>query len=675
MKISRRELIVVLLVVILIAFIPTAAAAPTGISESAVVDAAKGWIGVKEVHAGNSRSGIDCSHLVYQVYKEVGVKGIEFQTVPNMKLNKHYVTTTSPTPGDIIFWKKDVTQGDKKIWLTSHVGIYIGNGQFIHPDHEITTDSVSGIYKEGVPYYARWESDGSGSNLPAAAFDSSPASGNAPLTVSFIDKSAGATSWDWAFGDGSTSTQKNPSHTYSTAGSFSVKLTVSNENGSDSQSDTITVSGQPAPVLPRVDFNSNLTTGSAPLTVKFTDSSQNAAGWSWDFGDGTTSFEQNPVHTYFSAGSYNVNLIAANANGTNSKSDTIIVSQAQETVLPAASFNADPALGYAPLTVNFMDSSQNADAWSWDFGDEATSNEQSPSHIYLAEGTYTVTLTASNANGSASQTASITVQNPNSSDGGSSGGDGGSSDGSNGESSHSSHSHGSGGGGGAGGSPEPQTNVEAKELSQTFIGSGQTIKFDFPQKVTPVVNISFDSKKTAGKTTTISEMLKNKSTLTSDVPGGEVDKYFNIWVGNGGFGNSKNIENAVVYFKVEKSWIQDKKIDKSTITLIRYSDRTWNDLPTSLSGEDDIYQYFFAKTPGFSPFAITGKMSANETVNSTQSVTLAGPDAKNSVKNSSNAENITQTPEQTEHPVKKTPGFEITAGIICLSGIFLYKRR
>ena len=57
---------------------------------------------------------MDCSHLVYQVYKQAGAKSIVFQTVPNMKINTNYVNISSPTPGDIIFWGKDVTKNDKK---------------------------------------------------------------------------------------------------------------------------------------------------------------------------------------------------------------------------------------------------------------------------------------------------------------------------------------------------------------------------------------------------------------------------------------------------------------------------------------------------------------------------------------------------------------------------------
>jgi len=137
---------------------PLAAAAPVRTKDTDVVKYAKSWIGVKAVHGGNTRSGIDCSHLVYQVYKQAGARSIVFLTVPNMKKNKYYVTT-SPKPGDVIFWKKNITKNGKKYWLADHVGIYIGSGKFIHTSDEtrkVTTDSISGMYKDGGPYYKRW---------------------------------------------------------------------------------------------------------------------------------------------------------------------------------------------------------------------------------------------------------------------------------------------------------------------------------------------------------------------------------------------------------------------------------------------------------------------------------------------------------------------------------------
>ncbi|WP_052279117.1 PGF-pre-PGF domain-containing protein [Methanosarcina acetivorans] len=238
-------------------------------------------------------------------------------------------------------------------------------------------------------------------------------------------------------------------------------------------------------------------------------------------------------------------------------------------------------------------------------------------------------------------------------------GEGSSSDGSSSGSSHSSS--------GGGGSPEPARNVEVRELSQAFITNGQPVRFDLTRNATSVVYVSFDAKKTAGKTTTVVEMLKNKSTLTPDALTGEVYNYLNIWVGNGGYATEMNIENATVCFKVEKSWIQDKGIDQSSIILNRYSDKKWNELPTTLLGKDDKYMYFTAKTPEFSPFAIAGKTIVDETGN-----VIATTSKTQENKQNNTTLEIEQTSEQRE---RSTPGFEMIYCVIWLLGLFLYRRR
>jgi methanogen extracellular protein (TIGR04279 family)/PGF-pre-PGF domain-containing protein len=161
-----------------------------------------------------------------------------------------------------------------------------------------------------------------------------------------------------------------------------------------------------------------------------------------------------------------------------------------------------------------------------------------------------------------------------------------------------------GGSGGGGGSPEPAKNVKSKELCQQFVSNGNRIRFEFTQGATCVDYVEFTAKKTAGRTTTTVEELKGKSTLTPEESEGEVYKYLNIWVGNSGFANSNNIENAIVGFRVSKEWITDSHIDMDTITLQHFSGDQWDSLETEKVGEDDEYIYFEAETPGFSPFAI-----------------------------------------------------------------------
>jgi PKD repeat protein len=151
---------------------------------------------------------------------------------------------------------------------------------------------------------------------------------------------------------------------------------------------------------PEADFGASWSGTYGPLPVTFTDLSEGVVEWwSWDFGDGGTSAEQNPVHTYTSAGSFTVSLRAGNSynSATETKLNLVVVTD----VVPAADFEASPTTGDAPLEVTFTDLSANAPTeWAWDFGDAGTSTEQDPTHTYTTVGSFTVSLTATNVAGS-----------------------------------------------------------------------------------------------------------------------------------------------------------------------------------------------------------------------------------------------------------------------------------
>jgi len=240
---------------------------------------------------------------------------------------------------------------------------------------------------------------------PLADFSGSPLSGGAPLTVDFTDESLGnPTSWSWDFGDSGTSAAQHPSHQYTSANTYTVSLTATNSSGQDTEMKPsyITVTGTAPPVA---DFSGNPTQGNAPLTVNFTDLSTNSpTAWDWTFGDSGTSEAQHPSHQYTTADTYTVGLTAYNAYGqdTETKTDYITVTQGQP---PVADFEGSPLSGSAPLTVNFTDlSTNNPTAWDWTFGDSGTSDVQHPSHQYTTENTYTVGLTAHNAQGQDTET-------------------------------------------------------------------------------------------------------------------------------------------------------------------------------------------------------------------------------------------------------------------------------
>ncbi len=496
--------------------------------------------------------------------------------------------------------------------------------------------------------------------------------------VSFFDSSTGSpTSWEWDFGDGNTSTKKNPTHVYGKIGGYTINLTVKNAAGSDTISKYgYVLMGIRDEAASPAYFSSDVTSGTAPLKVTFLDDRDaefpNYPIWrEWDFGDGVTqtyTVDNNEaatpyaMHIYEKPGKYTVTLSLDNRGGKSIITKYNYIKVTDPTIaglkIPVANFNSDVTEGYAPLAVQFSDLSRNAISRVWDFNNDAKtdSSDINPIYVYTAPGTYFVNLTVNNANGVSSKITTINVLESSSS-GGSSGG-----------SSHSSSKSG-GSGGGAGGSPEPAKNVEVKELSQAFITNGKTVQFDFAKNATCVVYVSFDAKRTFGKTTTIAEMLKGKSALVSGLPEGEVYKSFNVWVGNGGVATSKNIENPVVCFKVEKFWIQDKKIDPASITLNRYVDKKWEQLPVSLSGEDNKFLYFTAKTSEFSSFAITGKVKnvSEETVAEKQLESDSGTINKNNTAN--------KEPQNEQKEIPSTPGFETVCGIACLLAVLLYKRK
>ncbi len=186
--------------------------------------------------------------------------------------------------------------------------------------------------------------------LPVAGFAADVVNGTAPLNVQFTDGSTGdPTAWAWDFdGDGEVdSTQQNPAHTYTAAGAYAVKLTATNPGGSDAEEKIgyirVRESESPppdsptgTPVPPMADFTVNLASGPGPLTVHFTDNSTgNPTAWAWDFdSDGMVdSREQNPVHTFDAAGTYDVMLTVSSLAGTDSevKAGTVTV------ILPARS--------------------------------------------------------------------------------------------------------------------------------------------------------------------------------------------------------------------------------------------------------------------------------------------------------------------------------------------------
>ncbi len=234
---------------------------------------------------------------------------------------------------------------------------------------------------------------------PVAAFTATPTEGNVPLTVLFVDQSqpgsTAITDWLWDFGDGLNSTAQNPSHVYKAAGSYRVTLTTTTRLGNDTETkiDFITVRE-----LPKADFSASPRTGEGPLQVTFTNISVAGAApitlYEWDFGDGTTSEDINPVHIYSDPGVYTVKLKVTTSVGDSTETKPNYVTVQER---PVASFAASPRSGSTPLTVQFSDTSIPGSSpitqWFWTFGDGTSDTRQNPTHVYTSAGSFAVSLT------------------------------------------------------------------------------------------------------------------------------------------------------------------------------------------------------------------------------------------------------------------------------------------
>ena len=263
-----------------------------------------------------------------------------------------------------------------------------------------------------------------------AEFTGEPTMGPKNTTVQFTSQSTGSiTSWLWDFGDGSTSIDPNPSHAYSEARTYTVSLTVNGPDGSDTISKSRFVKLF-EPSVPVANFTREPISINSPMTVQFTDTSTCRATlinhengtiyttsiesasyggittWTWDFGDGTTSNERNPAHTYQNTGSYTVKLTVVGPKGKNSKTMTDYIQLTMPSV-PVADFTAKPRSGNGPLVVQFTDASTgHVSSRLWNFGDGTTSTEQNPIHTYTYRNTpdYTVSLRVTGMGGTDTET-------------------------------------------------------------------------------------------------------------------------------------------------------------------------------------------------------------------------------------------------------------------------------
>lgn len=158
---------------------------------------------------------------------------------------------------------------------------------------------------------------------PNADFEATPKIGCTTTGIKFTDLSTDATidTWRWSFGDGKRSNNQHPLTTYQDTGWFNVRLIVWSNGCSDTMVKPNYIFIKP----PMANFVYTANDCNNKLTVKFTDSSKGAISYQWNFGDGNTSTQVNPTHTYTKAGTYQVMLVVFNGDCSHAKIKTVTV--------------------------------------------------------------------------------------------------------------------------------------------------------------------------------------------------------------------------------------------------------------------------------------------------------------------------------------------------------------
>ena len=225
-------------------------------------------------------------------------------------------------------------------------------------------------------------------------------------TFSFINQSLGTYSSYWEFGDGNSSTLTDPVHSYSSPGIYDVTLTITElVNGCENSYTDQVVSL----IVPVASISSSPAYGCMPLFVDFINNSTNAQYYSWNFGDGNTSNNSNPVNTYLNAGNYYITLIAQNTNGCNDTASMNI----DVYPIPVADFSmAYNDSCVLPASVSFTNNSTGAINYNWVFGDGGTAVSTGPVHYYQIDGQYSVQLTAENSYGCVDSINDIVIIDP-----------------------------------------------------------------------------------------------------------------------------------------------------------------------------------------------------------------------------------------------------------------------
>ncbi|MBE7173469.1 MAG: PKD domain-containing protein [Williamsia sp.] len=245
----------------------------------------------------------------------------------------------------------------------------------------------------------------------ATSIKYSPLSNCNSLLVDFTIQPPTGINYTFYFGDGTADTTKKTSfqHFYSTANFYSPYMVLTDNAGclaGVGGQDVIKVIG--ADPLFSPDKKAFCDSGTVYFT-NYTIGNDPVTAYNWDFGDGSTSSDKDPIHTFMSPGRYVVSLSVNTQNGcSKSITDTIRV---YGTPAPAIISDSSVCINSTLTFKAQLSATDTAVVLNWNFGNGATSTAASPTVKYDKEGRYTIGLTVTNpqgCKGTASKSVTIT---------------------------------------------------------------------------------------------------------------------------------------------------------------------------------------------------------------------------------------------------------------------------
>ncbi len=315
----------------------------------------------------------------------------------------------------------DMTSPQGRSWIGQYATFPLAppDPLFLPPDG--TWENVNDILP---PIPGNWLIRGGGNQvcLVECEATATPQQGVVPHEVHFsadvtaLGCQAGST-YSWLFGDGDVSSDQNPTHTYAAIGTYTWTMTVTADGVSCIQTGTVYVL-PPDPCTLTCTAFASPTSGNAPLTVGFTSNTTasyctGSVSGVWAFGDGTTSDEENPTHTYLTSGHHTWSFTATVEDRTCTRSGAINVAEPCTVECTAMT---DPETGDAPLTVNFSAtglSNCGSDVdFLWTLDDGANVAGAAFTHTFNDPGDYGWTLTATADGASCTQTGTVTANDP-----------------------------------------------------------------------------------------------------------------------------------------------------------------------------------------------------------------------------------------------------------------------